>query len=482
MQEEMSQPSRLLLFAIFCALLVGCMRLPEEDPCSLRWLAPSLEETVALARAQDPFAVGDFPDARWWQQFEDEQLSLFIEQALSNEPNLKNAEARVKTAQDEADMQRASLLPTIGLSAQGAQQYFGKNGFFRAYAPTFPGRINEYFLELNFDYEFDFWGKFRNLFRAALGEARAKEAESAQVAIVLSSSVAFTYYSWQIEKRRLRLLEEQEELASLRTQLTSSRQSDALDNRQQTLQASTAQLQLGKQIAESKQTLRLLETQLKLLLGVGPDDPIHLQVHALPADAKIALPEHLSSNLLARRPDLMALIWRVEAAAERVGAARADFYPSINLAALIGLDSVFINKFFTWPSRTAKAIPALNLPIFTGGFLRAQLKARQSEFVEASMAYNQQLLQAVKEVADQIAMVQTADERLRMQTQIVQQTAQTHLLTEMKNRHAISSYLEVIDTKQALIDQQQLELAEQLQKLSTTVSLIKALGGGYCSL
>lgn len=468
-----------MVYLFLLLILAGCARLPKEETECTRIDTPSLERTVQEARAEGPFMKGDFPDPYWWQLFEDDQLNCFIEMAIADEPGLKAAEARLKASEQAASMQKVALYPMVGLYAQGAQQYFGKNGFFRAFAPTFPGRINEYIVSLNFSYEFDFWGKNRNLFEAALGEARAQAALTAQVRIMLSTSLALAYFSWQVEKRKVALLEELSKLREARLDLISMRKEGSLDSQQQKLHSDSQLAFVGKELAGARQLLRLCEDQLKMLLGMGPDDPLEIEVRALPQDARISLPEELSCNLLARRPDLMALIWRAEAAAHRVGAARADFYPSINLTALVGLDSVFLGKFFTWPSREANAIPALNLPIFTGGFLRAQLKERQAEFEEANYAYNAQLLTAVREVADQIATVQKMQTQVELQSLIVQQKAETTELVKKKNRAAMSSTLELIDSKEVLIQEQITALYDQLGRLSAMVGLIKALGGGF---
>lgn len=459
--------------------LAGCARLPKDCNDCARLDPPSLESTTEEARREGPFTTGNFPDECWWHLFEDAQLSTFVERSLEVQPSLKVAEARLLASEQTARMQKASLYPMIGLYAQGAQQYFGKNGFFRAFAPSFPGRINEYELSLNFSYEFDFWGKNRNLFEAALGEARAQAAEYAQVKVMLSTSVTLAYYTWQVERRRLSLLEEQKQLLEQRFSLTSLRKSGALDTEQQELLSNSELVLVTKRVVESRQLLKLAEHQIKMLLGMGPDDFLEIELRTLPQDARIALPAELSCNLLARRPDLTALIWRTEAAANRVGAAKAAFYPSINLTALVGLDSVFWTKFFTWPSREANAIPALNLPIFTGGFLRAQLRERRAEFEQATQAYNDQLLSAVKEVADQIAIVQKAQSDVELQAMIVQQKAQTSELVHKKNRAALSSLLEVIQAEEALNDAQLLSLSDQLQRLGAMVALVKSLGGGF---
>lgn len=470
---------RWLFLLLFFA---GCARLPQNEICSVCMDTPCLETSVAAAVQELPFTKGDFPDEYWWQCFEDCQLSALVERALANQPSLQRAEARVRIAQETAAIQRSSLFPTIGLSGQAAQQYFSKNSFFRAYAPMIPGRINEYIVELDFSYEFDFWGKNQNLLRAALGEAQASLAEACQTKIMLSTMVVLTYFNWQVEKKRYALLHKQQKLNDTSLQLTKFLYGEGLGNREQLFQAEMQELYTAKQLVQIEEILQILQNQLKMLLGLGPDDPLVLEEHSLPEDIRIALPSHLSCNLLARRPDLLALIWRAEAAAKRIGAAKADFYPNVNIMGLIGLDSVFFRKLFSVGSQTAAATPAFYLPIFTGGRLRAQLKKRQAEFDEAIFAYNEKLLEVVREVADQIASVQALEREVTLQRKIVRDQAEIHSLIAHKTRAGISSDLEAINAKQILLQEQDIALVQTLQKLCSIINLIKALGGGFhCS-
>ncbi len=464
-----------LLFFTSCARLSQ-----DESSCFLD--APCLERSVATALQAMPFTTGDFPDEYWWQCFEDYQLSSLVEKALANQPSLQRAQARFRAAKEIVGVQRASLFPTLGLTGQAAQQYFSKNGFFRAFAPMIPGRINEYTLELNFSYEFDFWGKNRNLLRASLGEAQATLAEAYQAEIMLSSAVVLTYFNWQVEKKRYALLQKQQQLTHTSVQLTKLRYREALENRQQLLEAKMQELHTAQQLVQSHQVLQILQHQLKMLLGTGPDAPLLLEEHSLPEDMRMALPSDLSSNLLARRPDLLALIWRAEAAAYRIGAAKADFYPNVNLSGLIGFDSVFFRKLFSTGSQTAAATPAFYLPIFTGGKLKAQLKERQAEFDEATFAYNEKLLDAVREVADQIISLQTLQRELTLQREVVDNQIEIYTLIRNKTKMGISSDLEVINAEKVLLQQRDILLTQTLQKLIGIINLIKALGGGFhCS-
>jgi outer membrane protein TolC len=175
----------------------------------------------------------------------------------------------------------------------------------------------------------------------------------------------------------------------------------------------------------------------------------------------------------------MASIWRVESAAELVGAAQADFYPSVNLIAFAGLDTVFFNKFFKWASRTGYVTPAITLPIFTGGKLTANLRAHRAEFQEAIQTYNEVLLGALKEVADQIATLKAKDERLKAEKWIVRSKMENQQLVSLRHEHALDSSLQVLNAQDELLMEQFKQIQIEYENYQANIQLIKALGGGY---
>jgi outer membrane protein TolC len=177
----------------------------------------------------------------------------------------------------------------------------------------------------------------------------------------------------------------------------------------------------------------------------------------------------------------MAMIWQVEAAAHRVGAAKADFYPSIDLIAFAGLDTIFFRKLFRWESRSAYIIPGLHLPIFTAGRIRANVRARQAEFEELIYSYNELVLRAAQEVADQIVVLKAADLELQDQIALVENQSQTLCLTSLKVDHALSNCLDYLRAKELLLQEQLALNQKSYARTAASIALIRALGGGYGS-
>lgn len=473
--------TRLRMVFLSLIFAAACVKIPIDEACCKLQSIPDLECTTETALGTKDFYESDFPKGDWWEMFKDEQLSYLICQALSCNPSLQAAEERVKQAEAYAKIKKSFLLPTIGFSASADWQYLGKNNFFRAFTPVIPGNIPEYEIDVNLTYEFDFWGRNRNIFRSALSMAKAEEAERQNAILILSTSVAGTYFKLQANLEKLRILKNERKILTKLFQLTKERQDNALDNTTQRLSAEEQLFIINQNVLIAEQMIDLNRHMLHMLIGLGPDACVEIEPISLDTHMDFPLPQNISSNLLARRPDLMAYIWRVEGAALLVGAAKADFYPRINLSALVGFDTVFFSKLFSWGSRTSNVEPALYLPIFTGGRLTANLRQRQAEFNELIYSYNNTVLRAVKEVADEIVSLQIASEDLAIEKMLVANKIQNRKIMAQRYVNAIANLLDFLRVQDEVFQQEFKKIEVEYKRLISAVQLIKALGGGYCS-
>lgn len=473
---------RALSGILLCLIIAGgCAKIPTDEACCKLMPAPCLEYSTQEALEDSNFYAGDFPEGDWWEMFEDEQLAELIEEALSENPTMQMACARVEAAEAGAKLKRSFLFPTIGFNADVDWQYFSKNDFFRAFTPLIPGNITEYEIDLDFSYEIDFWGRNRNHFEAALGIARAMEAERQNVALMLSTSVAVSYFKLQANMQRLDVLKEERAVLTKLFLLTEKRQENALDNSMQRLGSEEQLFVINKNILLVKQKIALVKNMLNALIGRGPDVCIEVEPIGEFSEFSFPLPCHISSNLLVRRPDLMSFIWRVQSGAHLVGAAKAEFYPRVDLYALAGLDSIIVNKLFGWQSRTGVLKPAVHLPIFTAGRLKANLREKQAEFEEMIYAYNEAVLRAVKEVSDEVISLQMASEKVGVEERLVANRLQNRKLEALRYKNAVANKLDLLSAQDALLQQQFSKIKFEYQRVIATVKLVKALGGGYCT-
>lgn len=465
-------------------LLGACARVPDSDLAQVSDPI-ALDASYDAALSREFFSEGGWPTERWWEMYEDPQLNALIEQALEESPTLNKALAKMAEAEQEAKKERAFLFPEIDFEFEEQWQYFSKHGFVRSFYPTMPGAppipptTNQLDLGLNFNYEVDFFGRVRNRYKAALDRARAERAEAKQATLMLTTLIAQTYIELQTKLGQQEVLKDRLEQRTMLFELSGSRTENGID-------PAMPALQREQNIYDVEQALTLLEKgialdqhMLSVLVGVGPDENLATKPMMALFERPFPIPSDLSSDLLARRPDLTAQIWRVESAAKEIGAAKADFYPRVNLMAFAELESLTYNKLLTFTSRQGGLVPAVHLPIFTGGRLTANLKEKVAAFNEETYRYNELLLNAAKEVADQIVTLTATFDTLNQQINSLETAEDQFELQFQRYHHGVDNFLNVLDSEENLLTQRYLLYGYERDYLLATLTLVKALGGGY---
>src|SRR5581483_2929809 len=216
-----------------------------------------------------------------------------------------------------------------------------------------------------------------------------------------------------------------------------------------------------------------------ILVGASPDEDVAPEAMRALFQRPVKIPSDLSCDLLARRPDLTAQIWRIEAAAKEIGAAKADFYPRVNLMAFAQLESLSFNKLFNISSRQGGLVPAVHLPIFTGGKLTANLKQKVAEFNRETHRYNELLLNAAKEVADQISILSFTFDTLGIQMSTLEVAKDQFALQNSRYEQGVSNALSVMEKENEVLSERYALLAFERNYLLAVLKMVKALGGGY---
>lgn len=420
---------------------------------------------------------GHWPAADWADQFGDAQLKALLAEALKGNPSVEQARARVAAAAAYSDTAKASTMPKVGASySLTRQQYSGT----ALVPPPYGGAWQtENQGLLSASYDLDLWGKNREALKASLSQLQASQADEEVVKLSLTSATARAYN----QLARLYALRDiaQQEIAQREQidRITADRIATGLDTE---VERKTAQANL----ATSRATLASIDGsivttryQLAALLGAGPDRGLAIARPALGVGDEVRLPGNLPADLVSRRPDLVAARWRVDALTHDVKEAKAEFYPDINLSAAIGLDAFGFGRFLTAASRTESVGPAIHLPIFDGGQLRAQLKGRYADFDYAVATYNQTLVTALSEVATQLAQIRSTDAQLAdaQAAQDAARSADQLALTQYKA--GLANQLTVLnaDTTALAADQQVANL--KMDRRDQQIALAAALGGGY---
>lgn len=413
----------------------------------------------------------------WWTALGDRQLDAIMAAALAGNPSLDAAMARLRAARAMLAESDAAAAPQVALDASlQRQRLSGRSTIPPPYAGSTLWIASA---QAALDWNLDLFGRQVALIAQAGSSLRAAELDAAAARLALTASVAAAYVD----------LASAYALADVARDLVASReQSLRLANtRIRTGLASDFEARTGETLlAEARQALVRAEAgralavhALAALAGRGADFYAGVTCPSFDAARLAALPQALPADLLGRRPDLLAGQARIEAALAGRTAARADFYPNLDLRALIGLASVGIGNFFTPDARTYGAGPALHLPLFDGGRLRAQYAGAGARVDLAVADYDQAVLRAVREAADALTQVKASGDDLLEQRRILVGLEATIRLDRTRIRTGLGSQLDILETGTRVLAARQAEAGLVADAALRRIQLLTALGGGF---
>ena len=470
---------QLALTAIFlssCKIVLS----PEKQLEHLRPL-PSMAVTEnELIKNKALFQRGDWPIKEWWRVYQSPELDALMCTALQNNPSIREVHRRVAVARQETRVVRSALFPLVYFKPYYRNFVNSSKGLFRAFNPSFPISSFLMDIQLTFNYEFDFWWKYHNLFYESIGRAKAEAAEAAEVELITTTALAQAFFAYQTNLLRKQLFRR---LLFVRTQLfklNNMLQQKGLDSAFTPYGSIESVNQAKKFVAGIEEELAIDQHLINILAGCGPETPLKGMKTLAKLPKKLLMPQTLSLDLIARRPDLMAQIWRAKSLAYKTGAAKADFYPNVNLVALAGFQSVHWSKLLRISSGETELNPALSLPIFTAGAIKANINAQKAKFDAAIEAYNQLLLNSTKEVLDVLASAKAAYQQKHDQDEVVIYARKTYRLTRLLELKGLRSAVDRYTAESELIQKQLDDVLLLYQQYMVTVKLTKALGGGYC--
>jgi NodT family efflux transporter outer membrane factor (OMF) lipoprotein len=474
------------LFLSTLLMASGCAWIPKGDPPAAYLEPPELQETLAEVTSR----LQNWPEDRWWEQFDNPELNQLMETALKDNPGLKVASARLREAQGLVRVEGARLLPFLEADASLTYERISQHGVFAALNPEVAGArillgvINP----LSFRYEFDFWGKNRSMMEAALGQAAAEEAEQAEVRLRLTTGIARAYFRGHALHRQLQLVQAIVELRRNLRQLAETRFKLGLDNDLAVKQAIAEYEAAVKRQAGVRDQLDVQRHLLARLAGKGPDEGLRLfsQSGAVPPHA-VPVPEHLSMGLLVHRPDLAAALYRADSAARLVKVAKTQFYPTIDLTAFVGFNALTLTKgadklanfLFSGQSFSYGVAPGIRLPWFEGGRLRGELAVHRAEYDAAVELYNDTLLGALREVADSLSAWQATREMLDSHRRLVASLSEDWRLAKVRLVSGLDDDREVLRHRYPVLEQEYAMRALESDQFVAAIDLIEALGGGY---
>jgi multidrug efflux system outer membrane protein len=455
-----------LAATIAAASLAGCAVGPD-------YARPETPLPAGFAVPQSAAAMGE----RWWTLFGDPALEALVDEALSANRDLAAAAERIEQVRARYVITRADQLPAVGVRGSASRDRSSERTAFPPPADAIESEA--YRLVLSASWELDFWGKYRRASEAARAELAATEAGRDAIRASLVGEVTRGYFS-------LRALDASREVA-LRT----------LEGRRKSLELQRLRLEAGvvselevrqveSDVAGAEALVPLLERRrdaqegaLAVLAGRTPRDVFAARVArgAPSAPPAVEVPAGLPSDLLLRRPDLRDAEERLKAANARIGVARAAYFPSITLTGFLGGESQSLSDLFSGPARTWSVAAGLLQPVYGAGQIAAGVDLAEAGAREATLAYQQAIANAFREVRDAIGAQATTREALRAQRERERVLARAVELARLRHEGGAVSLFDLLEAERRLLAVRLEAIDAERDRLDAIVDLYLSLGG-----
>lgn len=487
--KTLSTSRFLNISSLLVAMLIaaGCSVAPTYEKPELAM--PSAFKEVSSDAVLKPAEVGTWKTAQpseqlargeWWTVFGDTTLNDLEQQALDANQDLKAAAARLKEARALSQVARAGLFPTIDAGVGPTRQQVSAASQGLPDGVSIPPQTL-WRAQAGISYEVDMFGRVASTVDAAQADTQKSEALFRSVQLALQADVAQNYFS-------LRGLDAEAEVfahaVSLREQALKlvQRRFEEGDISELDVARARSELATARSDAMTVKRLRAVsEHSLAVLLGKAPSE-FSLAANPLQA-VTLRIPSGLPSSLLERRPDIAAAERAMAAANARIGVAKAAFFPSLTLTGAAGFESGSASELFKWSSRTFLLGPlvgtALSLPIFDGGRRSGALANARAVYEEDVAKYRQQVLVAFREVEDNLSDLRILEDQTETQSEAVRASNRASQISRAQYTEGAVNYLDVIDAERTVLQTRRAAVQLQSLQATTTVNLIRALGGGW---
>ena len=456
----------LALAASACTVGPNYKRPVVQLPEAYRAAAP----TGALAADQPSLG-----DQKWWEVFQDEQLQELIRTALRQNFDVRIAAARVAEARAQLGITRADQFPQVDGSALADRERVSASP---VPLPSQAFDRNVFQVAGSTRWEVDFWGKFRRATEAARATLAATEWGRRAVVTSLVAQVAEAYFALRaidlnldISRQTLASRQESLRLTQVRAAGGVASELDVRQAEQLVFGASAVIVDLERQAEQQENLISILQGNNPGAVPRGrtlTDQPLIPQV-----------PTGLPSALLERRPDIVEAEQTLVAANANIGVVRANFFPEVSLTGSGGFQSAALSSLLTGPAAFFTVGATLLQPVFTAGRTRSQVELAEARRDEVLLAYQQTILESLRDVSDAL-IAYRRNREFRDQQQLLTRSAGDALrLTTVRYQGGASNYLEVLDADTRLFAAQLVLAQAQLNELLAIVQIYRALGGGW---
>jgi multidrug efflux system outer membrane protein len=424
--------------------------------------------TAAAATATAP----TFGDLGWLSVFPDPDLEKLIRTALMQNYDLRVAATRILQAQSQVTIAQSPIYPTVDGSVTGPY-----NTYTGSERPS-PDSTFQPQAGFGVAWELDFWGKYRRSTEAARAQLLASDDGRYAVMATLITEVGQAYLTLRALDLTLEISNRTVASRKKSLDLVQARLDGGVAGILDLRQAETLLYTATKSIPETQRLIEQQENFISILIGENPG-PI---ARGRPLEQQIAaptLPPGLPTELLTRRPDIRAAEQQLVAANAQIGVAKALLYPQVTLSGFAGAGSSTISGASFGPYGVFSALPAVTLPLFNAGRLRANVDYNEALALEAALRYQQTLQQAFREVSDALVDVRKRREFREQQQLLVNALDDAAQVATLRYEGGVASYLEVLDTERQLFDAERDLVQARRDESASVIRLYKALGGGW---
>lgn len=412
--------------------------------------------------AVDTVGIGD---RDWHELFSDPKLQALIEQGLQNNTDYQSAQLRVKEAEAALMSARLAFLPSFALSPQGAVSSFDTRKATQTYS-----------LPVTASWELDIFGRMHNAKLQAKAVYAQSEDYRQAVRTQLVAGIANSYYTLLMLDEQFAITRETEEAWRETVSSTRALMNAGMADEAAVSQMEAAYYQVQASALDLKEQINQVENSLALLLAETPRyfERGTLDEQQFPEDLSVGVPVQMLSN----RPDVRSAERSLEAAFYGTNQARASFYPSVVLSGSAGWTNSAGAMIVNPGKFLASAVGSLTQPLFNRGQVIAQYRIAQAQQEEASLAFQQTLLNAGSEVNDALVAYQTSREKTILFDKQIVSLEKALKSTSLLMEHGTSTYLEVLNARQSLLSAQLSQTANRFSEIQSVVNLYHALGGG----
>jgi outer membrane protein, multidrug efflux system len=418
------------------------------------------------------------PRGSWWTAFDDPALNRLEDLAAGGNQTLAGSGAALAQARDLVTEARSQFFPQISAAPSYVRQRTSRNAPVDGQPAGAAYTYNLFTAPVNVGWEIDLWGRVRRLTEGARARMSAAEDDLESLKLLLQAELAQDYFTLRAQDAEIHLLIGTAGAYQRSLDLTVNRRKGGVAT---DLDVSQADTQLHTTEAQIP-ALRLLRAQMLHAIAVLCGLPaIGFEVPERPVQELPVwqAPGVVPSEWLERRPDIAAAERRVAAANADIGVAQSAFYPSLTFNGQAALQSVNANTWISWPSRLWALGPSVNLPLFTGGFNRAQLAASRAAYDQAVADYRQTALTAFEDVEDQLAAQDLLAAQLGGENAALSSARETLAIANNRYKAGLVTYLEVVTAQSAALDLERTVVELEGERRVAAVGLVKALGGGW---